>query len=156
MCVQVGMSGRGRAGVRLHKISSLVQHTMSEKEVHPSVAQHIIIKFLPHDDVKPAEILQRLTAQFRDETMSMLHVFAWHKQITSGCERVQNESHNHHPWTNTTEQSIDAVHKLLEGDQCLAVSKISSIVGISMGVLSLSSWWSQCSVKCVPNESCIF
>lgn len=60
-------------------------------------------------------------------------VFAWHKQFTSGHERVKNESHNCRPQTSITTQNIDANHKLLEGDRCLMVSKISSVVGISYG-----------------------
>jgi len=39
--------------------------TMSEQIVLPSaVAQRIIVKFLTNENVKPAEILKRLRAQF--------------------------------------------------------------------------------------------
>lgn len=60
----------------------LVLLKMSEREVHPSVAQRIIIKFLAREGVKPAEILRRLTAQFGEQTLSRARVFAWHKEFT--------------------------------------------------------------------------
>ena len=37
---------------------------MSEQEVHVSVAQHIIIKFLVYENVKPTEVLCRLCPTF--------------------------------------------------------------------------------------------
>lgn len=43
---------------------------VSEQEVHMSVAQRIIIKFLNNEGVKPLETLTRLKAQFADTTQS--------------------------------------------------------------------------------------
>jgi hypothetical protein len=43
---------------------------MSEQAVPASVAQRIIIKFLSGEGVKPAQILRRLTEQFKEETLS--------------------------------------------------------------------------------------
>ena len=42
---------------------------MSEQEVHASVAQRVIIKFLSKEGVKRAEILNRLQEQFGDDTL---------------------------------------------------------------------------------------
>jgi hypothetical protein len=42
---------------------------MSEQVVPSAVALHIIVKFLTNGNVKPAEILDRLRAQFGDETL---------------------------------------------------------------------------------------
>lgn len=48
---------------------------MSEAEVLPSVAQQFIIKFLYREDVKLAEILRRLQAQFSDNCLKKLQMF---------------------------------------------------------------------------------
>jgi hypothetical protein len=45
---------------------------MSEQVVPAATAQLIIVKFLSNENVKPAEILMRLRAQFGDETLSGL------------------------------------------------------------------------------------
>ena len=77
----------------------LVLLKMSEHEVHAYTAQRIIIKFLAHEGVKPAKILQRLAAQFGDQTLSKARVFAWHKAFKKGRERVENERHDCCPRT---------------------------------------------------------
>ena len=46
------------------KVVCLIVVTMSEQEVHVSVAHHVIFKFLVCEGVKLAEILHRFRAQF--------------------------------------------------------------------------------------------
>lgn len=106
---------------------------MSEQEVHSSIAQRVIIKFLAAEGVKPAEILRRLTAQFGKETLSRARVFAWHKQFVDGRHHVENESHNRRPRTSITENNISCVRRLIEDDKRLTTSEIASKVGISYG-----------------------
>jgi hypothetical protein len=77
------MFGVGEAVERCRSVRSVVIITMSEQEVPVSVAQCIIIKFLSREDVKPAQILRRLTEQFKEETLSRARVFAWHRQFVS-------------------------------------------------------------------------
>jgi hypothetical protein len=48
---------------------------MSEQVVPSAVAQHIIVKFLINENVKPAKILMRLIAQFSDEIFSRIQVY---------------------------------------------------------------------------------
>jgi hypothetical protein len=88
---------------------------MSEREVPVSIAQRIIIKFLSREGVKPAEILRRLTEQFKEETLSRARVFAWHKQFVEGREYVEIEGHDRRPRTSVIENSIRRVQQLLEG-----------------------------------------
>ena len=40
--------------------------------MHTSVQQRVVIKFLSREDVKSAEILRRLTAQFDETTLSTI------------------------------------------------------------------------------------
>jgi hypothetical protein len=50
---------------------------MSEQVGPSAIAQHIIVKFLTLENMKPAEILVRLRAQFGDETLSRTQVYDW-------------------------------------------------------------------------------
>jgi hypothetical protein len=45
---------------------------MSDQTVPSAVSQRIIVKFLTNENVKPAEILMRLRAQFGDEVLSRI------------------------------------------------------------------------------------
>lgn len=106
---------------------------MSEQEVHASVAQRIIIKFLTYEKVKPSEILTRLKAQFGDATLSQNRVFTWAREFKGGRERVENESHDRRPRSSLTDDNIRAVQDLIEGDRRFTVEEIASEVGISIG-----------------------
>lgn len=130
------MSGDVRSGGTprpLPHVASTVFIKMSEQEVHTSIAQRIIIKFLAREGVKPSEILWRLTAQFEENTLSRTQVFDWHKHFTKGREKVENESHRRCPQISITETNIRAIGDLIEGDRRLTVSEIASEVGISYG-----------------------
>jgi hypothetical protein len=48
---------------------------MSEQVVPSAVAQCIIVKFLTNKQVKHYEILNKLRAQFGDETLSITQVY---------------------------------------------------------------------------------
>ena len=54
---------------------------MFEQEMHTSVEQRIVIKFLAWEGVKFAEILRRLTAQFAEKTLSRTQVYDWQKKF---------------------------------------------------------------------------
>lgn len=110
-----------------------VRHVMSEKQMHPSIAQRVIIKFLAREGVKPAEILRRLTVQFGNQTLSRPRVFAWHKKFMVGRKGVENKSHDRRPRTSITKQNITAIRDLLESDRRLIVPEICSEIGISYG-----------------------
>ncbi|XP_046683630.1 protein GVQW3-like [Homalodisca vitripennis] len=104
---------------------------MTERDVHPSVAQRIVIKFLTNEDVKPSEIFTRLQAQFGDTTLSQNRVYTWAREFRDGRERVENESHGQRPRSSLTDDNISAVRQLIEGDRRLTVQEISSEIRIS-------------------------
>ena len=60
--------------------------TVLKEQVDPSTVRCIIIKFFVHEEVDSMEIFWRFTAQFRDQTLSRKHVFAWHKEFRKGGE----------------------------------------------------------------------
>jgi hypothetical protein len=51
--------------------------TISEKVIPSAVVQYIIVKFLTNENMKPAENLTRLRAQFDDEMLSKTQVYDW-------------------------------------------------------------------------------
>jgi len=70
--------------------------TMNEQVVPSADEQSIIVKFLTNGNVKPAEILDRLRAQFGDETLSRTQVYDWYKSISGrpnkGSKHVRTAS----------------------------------------------------------------
>lgn len=116
-----------------HILGFVVSTAMTEQEVHSSVAQRIIIKFLTNEGVKPSEILTRLKAQFGDSTLSQNRVYTWAREFKGGRERVENESHDRRPRTSLTDDNTRTVRELIERDRRLTVEEISSEVGISYG-----------------------
>jgi hypothetical protein len=54
---------------------------VSGQKVPSDVEQRIVVTFLTNENVKPAEILKRLRAQFGDETLSRIQVYACSKSF---------------------------------------------------------------------------
>jgi hypothetical protein len=123
----------GEAAWLAPAVSSVVSAAMTEQEVHSSVAQRIIIKFLSNEGVKSSEIFTRLKAQFGDTTLSQNRVYTWAREFKGGRERVENESHCRRPRSSLTDDNISAIRELIEGDRRLTIADISSEIGISYG-----------------------
>jgi hypothetical protein len=69
----------------------LVAITISEQQVVPlDVEQCIIVKFLTNQNVKPAEILMRIRAQFDNETLPRTQLYDWSKSFKEGRTEVGN------------------------------------------------------------------
>jgi hypothetical protein len=68
--------------------------TMSEQVVPSTFAQRIDLKFLTNKNVKPAEILKRLRAQFDNETLSRMQAL-WLKSFKEGRTEVENTRRLH-------------------------------------------------------------
>jgi hypothetical protein len=66
-----------------------------EQLVPSAVAQRIIVKFLLNKNVKFAEILKRLRAQFYDETPSRTEAYDWGKSLKEGGTEVKNMPRQH-------------------------------------------------------------
>ena len=64
--------------------------TMSQQEVHMSIAQYVIIKFLVCG-VEPAEILCRLHGQFG--ILKQTQMYKWHTFSCTGRKEVSNLIH---------------------------------------------------------------
>jgi len=109
----------------------VVSAAMTEQEVHSSVAQRIIIKFLSNEGVKSSEVFTRLKVQFGDTALSQNRVYTWAREIKGGRERVENESHCQRPRSSVIEDFISAIREVIEADRRLAIPEISTEIGIS-------------------------
>lgn len=115
------MLGAGRVINRSCWMYAVVRFTIS-------VAQHIIIKFLPCGGVTHSLKIYRLMQQVGNQILLKPPVFAWHKKFWGGLEGVENES----PWSSSTDEQYRIEHSCLrEGDRHLTVSEISSEIRIS-------------------------
>jgi hypothetical protein len=63
---------------------------MSEQVVPSTTVKGIIVKLLPTENMKPAEIQKRLRAQFSDEMLCRTQVYDWNKSFKEGWTDVEN------------------------------------------------------------------
>ena len=94
-----------------------VVRTMSEANVHVSVEQRIIIKFLTKEGCKPSEICSRLKKQYGEKTLSNVSVHKWSRAFKKGRETVENERHERRPRTSITGENSDRVECTHSGEQ---------------------------------------
>lgn len=106
---------------------------MSEKDVPVSVAQRIIIRILVKDNVKSAEIYQKLLEQFGDECLSKTQVYEWCSALRKGREVVANLPYARRPKTSVTDENVSAVEKLILEDRRSTVRDMAEELGISVG-----------------------
>jgi len=73
-------------GVCYSAVLSVVRK-MSERKVHVSVEQLIIIKFLTKEGCKPSEISSRLKRQYGEKTLSNVSVYKWSSAFKKDVKR---------------------------------------------------------------------
>jgi hypothetical protein len=106
---------------------------MAEQEVHSSVAQCIIIKFLMKEGVIPSESFTRLQAQFGDECLSQPRVFSWAKSFREGQDHVENDPHARQPSTSVNPDIVLKIGEFIRANLRITVLELSQEVGISVG-----------------------
>jgi hypothetical protein len=62
---------------------------MSVQVILAAVAQRVVVKFLSNENMKPAEILTRLRAQFGDETVSRTRVYDELSHLKKAKQRLE-------------------------------------------------------------------
>jgi histone-lysine N-methyltransferase SETMAR len=106
---------------------------MAASSVSATVEQRCVIKFLVKENVKPAEILRRLQAQYGEQTMSRATVYEWCEQFREGRELVTNEAHGHIRPTAVTPVNIARVEQVILQNRQVTVRDIAAEVNISVG-----------------------
>lgn len=78
---------------------------MVDNSVNIYVEQHVVMKFLVNEGIKPAEIYRRLQAQYGDETLSHSKTFEWCKRFKDGRISITDDpgcggstAHGSHSW----------------------------------------------------------
>jgi len=120
-----------RPGVCNCALLSVVRK-MSEVNVHVSVGQRIIIKFLTKGGCKPPEICSRLKRQCGEKTLSNVCVYKWSSAFKKGRETVENEPHERRPRTSITCENSDHVDSLIRENRRISVRELSGILVISL------------------------
>jgi hypothetical protein len=69
--------------------------TLSDQVVVSAVVQHISVKFLTTENMKPAGILIGCRAQFGDKTLSRTQVCEWSKSFKGGQTEAKNMQRLH-------------------------------------------------------------
>jgi len=110
-----------------------VVRKMSETEVHVSVEQRIIIKFLTRESCKSSEICSRLKRQYGEKTLSNVSVYKWCSAFKKRREKVENEPHELRPRTSITGENSNSVDALIRENRRITVRELSGIPNISDG-----------------------
>ena len=63
---------------------------MADNSVSACMEQHVVMKFLVNEGIKPADIYRRLQAQYGDETLSHSKTFEWCKRFKDGHMSVSD------------------------------------------------------------------
>ena len=90
-----------RPGVCCCTVLSVVRK-MSEANIHGSMEERLIIKFLMKEGCKRSEICSRLKRLCGEKTLSNVIVHKWCSAFEEGRETVENEPHECRPRTSTT------------------------------------------------------
>jgi hypothetical protein len=106
---------------------------MASNPVTRSVEQRCINKFLIKEEVKPAEILRRLSSQYGEEILSRASVCNWCSSFCEGREQVANRQHAQVQLIAVTDVNIRRVEVLILERRRIAVRDIASKVCASAG-----------------------
>jgi len=64
---------------------------MADNSVSACMEQHVVMKFLVNEGVKPADIYRRLQAQYGDEMLSRSKTCEWCKRFKDGHTSVSDD-----------------------------------------------------------------
>jgi hypothetical protein len=84
------------------------------------------------EEVKVAEILHRLNAQYEEEILSHASVYDWHNKFYEDHKEVSNLLHTHIQPTAVHDVNIHLVVGLILGNRQITVCNIASNSAISV------------------------
>ena len=74
-----------------------------------------------------------LTVEFGESAMSRTQVQLWYKRFTEGREDVNDDARPGRPITLATDESIEAVKKMILNNRRITIRVVAEDVGISFG-----------------------
>jgi transposase len=84
-----------------------------------------VIRFLFAEGVKPVEIIRRMQAQYGDNCLSCNKIYEWIDHFKKGRTSVCDEERSGRPSTSRTENSIQAVERMLRENRRITVDDIA-------------------------------
>jgi hypothetical protein len=108
---------------------------MTSDLVTPSAEQCYLIIFTVKEKVKPAEILPRLNARYRDETMSHASIYDGHIRFFECCKEVQDTAISWQYRTIREKRPGKLTKKviLLHGNTCPHMANLTKVTLATLG-----------------------
>jgi len=96
-----------------------------------NVEQHVNIKFLTKVGKSATETYNLLTAVYGDQCLSRTHVFEWIKKFMEGREDVGNDPKSGRPSTAKTQETVEMVARIVQGNRRMSFRAISELTKIN-------------------------
>ncbi len=93
--------------------------------------QRVTLKFLCKSGASPIECWRQLHQVWGDRTMSKTQIRAWHKRFKQGIDAVADLPRTGRPQTARTDENVQMIKGMIDGDGSLSIAEMSSRTGIS-------------------------
>ena len=115
-----------------------------------------VIKFLQKKGMTPKEIHADMVQTLAEASPSYATVKKWAAEFRRGRNSTKDDPRSGRPKTSTSDEQVDAIHRMVSDDKCLTVQQIAKSIGISSGsvhtVLTENLGMSKLSARWVPKE----
>ena len=96
-----------------------------------NVEQRVNIKFLTKLGKSATETYNLLTEVYGDQCLSRTQVFEWFKKFKEGREDVGDNPKSGRPSTAKTQENVEKVARIVQGDRRLNIRAISELTNIN-------------------------
>jgi len=110
---------------------------IADNSVSVCMEQHVVMKFLVNEGVKPADIYSRLHAQYSDETLSCSKTFEWCERFKDGCTSISDDpGRGGSQPTAVIPVNIQCVERLILDNRCITCREIAQETNLSVGTVN--------------------
>jgi len=95
-----------------------------------SFRQRAVIEFLVKEEIRTAEIHQRLQRAYGSVCMSASSVRRWVKHFKDGSKSIQDEPRSGRPRTASTKHNKERVDEIIQDERRVTVDTIARTLGI--------------------------
>lgn len=104
---------------------------VSELCLSAKVEQRVNIKFLTKLGKSATETYNLLAEVYGDQCLSRTQVFEWVKKFKKGREDVGDDPKSGRPSTAKTQENVEKVGRIVQGDRRLSIRAISELTNIN-------------------------
>ncbi len=108
---------------------------MVNPEINAKAEQHVNLKFLCKSGATPIECWWKLQQVWGDRTMSKTQVRVWHRWFKDGAETVSDMPQPGRLRTAQTDENIQMIQGMIQGDGSLSISEMAHHTGISHPII---------------------